>query len=230
MEEMLSEEFMVQMYHVDKVYEGEIVALRDVTFRIPKGQFVFVTGPSGAGKSTLLKLILCSERPTRGQILVENRNITRISRSQIPTLRRRMGFVFQDFKLLNSMTVYENVAFALRVTGYAEAEVRKRVSFALRSVQLERKAQVNPLKLSGGERQRVAIARALVHGPSLLLADEPTGNLDPELTLDILHLFHTINSTGTTVIFATHDQHLLRRYRQPIIALERGRVVHCDLP
>lgn len=219
---------IIQMFQVDKVYGQDILALQKVSLQVEEGEFVFLTGPSGAGKTTLLRLILCAEKPTRGQVLVDQRNVTRITRSQIPRLRRRMGFVFQDFKLLNNLDVYENVAFAMRVTGVRESEIRKRVDYVLRSVQLEEKMHANPLKLSGGERQRVAIARALVHSPKLLLADEPTGNLDPDLTLDILNLFMRINGLGTTVILATHDRPLIERFPKRVIALERGRVVHLD--
>jgi cell division transport system ATP-binding protein len=217
---------MIQMYGVHKIYGHDIVALCDVSLEIGTGEFVFITGPSGAGKTTLLKLVMCTERPTSGQILVDQRNITRIPRSQVPYLRRKIGFVFQDFKLLDRLDVYENVAFALRVTAVRESEVRKRVSQALRSVQLDDRMHYNPLKLSGGERQRVAIARALAHGPQLLLADEPTGNLDPDLTSDILNLFLRINSLGTTVIMATHDRSIIDRFHRRVIALDRGRVRH----
>lgn len=219
---------IIQMFQVDKIYGHDILALQKVSLQVEEGEFVFLTGPSGAGKTTLLRLILCAEKPTRGQVLVDQRNVTRITRSQIPRLRRRMGFVFQDFKLLNNLDVYENVAFAMRVTGVRESEIRKRVDYVLRSVQLEEKMHANPLKLSGGERQRVAIARALVHSPKILLADEPTGNLDPDLTLDILNLFMRINDLGTTVILATHDRPLIERFPKRVIALERGRVVHLD--
>ncbi len=222
---MDSSRLIVQMFRVEKIYDGGIPALRDVSLEVAQGEFVYLTGPSGAGKTTLLKLILCAERPTKGQILVDQRNVTRIPKRQIPRLRRQIGFVFQDFKLLNHLDVYENVAFALRVTGVREAEVRKRVQHALRSVQLEDKMHVHPLRLSGGERQRVAIARALVHGPKLVLADEPTGNLDPDLTLEILNLFQRINALGTTVVFATHDRSLIERFPRRVIALDRGKVV-----
>jgi cell division transport system ATP-binding protein len=223
---MQAEKPIIQMYHLDKVYGSDIPALQDVSLEVDRGEFVFLTGPSGAGKTTLLKLVLCAERPTRGQILVDQRNVTRIPRSQIPRLRRSQGFVFQDFKLLNHLDVYENVAFALRVTGVREGEIRKRLSYILRTLQLEDKMRANPLKLSGGERQRVAIARALVHGPKLLLADEPTGNLDPDLTMDILNLFQHINSLGTTILLATHDRNLIERFPHRVIGLNRGRVVH----
>jgi cell division transport system ATP-binding protein len=217
---------IIQIYHVDKVFGPDIQALQDVSLTVEPGEFVFLTGPSGAGKSTLLNLILCAERPSRGQVVVDQRNVSRIPRSQIPRLRRKIGFVFQDFKLLNRLNVFDNVAFALRVTGMREAEIRKRVNFVLRSVQLDEKMQVNPLKLSGGERQRVAIARALVHAPKMVLADEPTGNLDPDLTLDILNLFQRINAVGTTVLLATHDPSIIERYPHRVIALDRGRVAH----
>jgi cell division transport system ATP-binding protein len=219
---------MIQMFQVDKVYGRDIHALQEVSLHVNEGEFVFLTGPSGAGKTTLLRLVLCAERPTRGQVLVDQRNVTRISRSQVPRLRRRMGFVFQDFKLLNHLNVYENVAFAMRVTGARDSEIRKRVSYVLRSVQLEDRTQATPLRLSGGEQQRVAIARALVRSPRLLLADEPTGNLDPDLTVDILNLFMGINALGTTVLLATHDRSLIERFPKRVVSLNRGRIVHAD--
>ena len=216
---------MIQLYHVTKQYAGEAPALRDVTLRVEKGEFVFVTGPSGAGKSTLIRLIFCAEAATSGQLLVFGRNLAKVRPSQVPYLRRAIGVVFQDFKLLPDRTVAENVAFPLEVRGLFPKEVRRKVQGMLRSVGLELKAGKFPLSLSGGEQQRVAVARALVGEPALLLADEPTGNLDPERTLEVMELLHTANARGTTVVVATHDRQLLERYKKRILALERGQLV-----
>jgi cell division transport system ATP-binding protein len=218
-------EALVQLFHVFKQYSGEAPALADVTIEVGKGEFVFLTGPSGAGKSTLLKLIFCAEPATGGQLLVFGRNVAKIRPSQIPFLRRTIGVVFQDFKLLPYRTVYENVAFPLEVRGLAPKEVSRKVGAMLRSVGLELKAGKFPLSLSGGEQQRVAVARALVGDPALLLADEPTGNLDPERTLEVMDLIQAASARGTTVVVATHDRSLLERYKRRVIALEAGRVV-----
>lgn len=216
---------MIRMYHVYKVYAGEISALEDISLHVERGEFVFLTGPSGAGKTTLLELILCAERPTKGQLLVNNRNVTRMKPSKIPFFRRHIGFVFQDFKLLDYMNVFENVAFALRVIGAGESEIKKRVNTILRTLKIESKANFRPYKLSGGEKQRVAIARALVNNPLILLADEPTGNLDSEITMDIMNIFMAINARGTTVIMATHNKDLTEKFSHRTTALNRGRIV-----
>jgi len=221
---------MIQIYNVCKAYQKESSALDNITLKIPKGDFVYLTGPSGAGKSTLLKLLYCAEKPSRGQILINGQNITRIGSSHIPLLRRRIGIVFQDFKLLNTRTIYENVAFPLEVQGKKRYEVSKKVYQALQTVGLEHKLHRHPLELSGGEQQRVAIARALVVEPLVLLADEPTGNLDPEVTLEVMELFKGANAKGTTVLLATHDRETLRRFPRRVIALERGRLVDDRLP
>jgi len=216
---------VIQLFHVHKRYAGEAPALLDVSFTVSKGEFVFLTGPSGAGKSTLIRLVLCNEPASSGQLLVFGRNVAKVKPSQIPLLRRIVGVVFQDFKLLPDRTVAENVAFPLEVRGLAVREVRRRVSGVLRSVGLELKADRFPLSLSGGEQQRVAAARALVVEPALLLADEPTGNLDPERTFEVMDLVQAANARGTTVVVATHDRALLERYKKRVVALERGRVV-----
>ena len=213
---------MIQMFHVYKAYANAPPCLSDVTLQIEKGEFVFVTGPSGAGKTTLLKLILCAERPTDGQVLVEGRNLSRIKSSAIPFLRRNIGVVFQDFKLLTHRTVAENVAFTLHVLGVSKVECEERVRKMLKRVGLAHKADCLPQRLSGGEQQRVVIARALVNEPTILLADEPTGNLDPELTVEIMDLLCSVNVRGTTVVVATHDASLLARYRRRTIRLEGG--------
>ena len=216
---------MIQLFHVFKQYTGEGPALADVTIQVSKGEFVFLTGPSGAGKSTLLKLIFCAEPATGGHLLVFGKNLSKIRPSAVPYLRRNIGVVFQDFKLLPDRTVAENVAFPLEVRGVTPKAVRRRVTMALRAVGLDHKQHKFPLSLSGGEQQRVAVARALVGDPALLLADEPTGNLDPERTVEVLDLLEGANARGTTVVVATHDRSLLERYQKRIIALEAGRVV-----
>ena len=216
---------MIQLFHVKKAYPGDAPVLDDITLRIEKGEFCWLTGPSGAGKSTLLKLLFCAESPTSGQILVGGRNIGRISQSGIPFLRRNIGVVFQDFKLLDNRTVLENVGYALEVLGASDAEIRERSLKRLEQVGLQRKASSLPRRLSGGEQQRVAIARALVNEPTILLADEPTGNLDPSLTDSILQLLFDANARGTTVVVATHDRTLLTRYHKRTIALEKGKLV-----
>jgi cell division transport system ATP-binding protein len=204
--------------------------LEDITLKIPKGDFVYLTGPSGAGKSTLLKLLYCAEKPNRGQILINGQNITRMGSSRVPQLRRRLGIVFQDFKLLASRTIFENVAFPLEVQGKKRYEVGKRVYQALKHVGLEHKLQRYPLQLSGGEQQRVAIARALVVDPVVLLADEPTGNLDPEVTLEIMELFKGANARGSTILLATHDREMIRRFPRRVITLEAGRLADDRTP
>ncbi|MHB8417336.1 MAG: cell division ATP-binding protein FtsE [Myxococcales bacterium] len=214
---------MIQFFHVYKQYRDQ-PALTDVSLEVDKGEFVFLTGPSGAGKTTLLKLVFCAERAHRGQILVNGRNIARIRDSAVPYLRRNIGVVFQDFKLLPAASVFENVALTLQVLGRSGKEIRRKVMDMLEAVGLEHKATSSPQRLSGGEQQRVAIARALVNDPAILLADEPTGNLDPAMTLDIMNLLADVNARGTTVLVATHDQGLLERYQKRRLALQNGRV------
>jgi cell division transport system ATP-binding protein len=216
---------VLQLFHVYKQYRGEAPALADVSLHVHKGEFAFVTGPSGAGKSTLMRLVFCAERATSGQLLVFGRNVAKIKPAQIPFLRRSIGVVFQDFKLLPGRTVAENVALPLEVRGASARAVDRRVHGMLRSLGLELKADKFPPSLSGGEQQRVAVARALVGDPALLLADEPTGNLDPERTVEVMDLLHAASARGTTVLVATHDRSLLARYKKRVIALERGRVV-----
>ena len=216
---------MIQLFHVKKSYPGDAPVLDDITLRIEKGEFVWLTGPSGAGKSTLLKLLFCADQPTSGQILVGGRNVGRLTQSGVPFLRRNIGVVFQDFKLLENRTVVENVGYALEVLGASDGEIRERALRRLEQVGLKHKATSLPLRLSGGEQQRVAIARALVNEPTILLADEPTGNLDPGLTDSILQLLFDANARGTTVIVATHDRGLLSRYHKRTIALDKGKLV-----
>ena len=216
---------MIQLFHVTKEYPGEPPALSDVTLDVEKGEFVFLTGPSGAGKSTLLKLIFCAEAPTSGQLLLFGKNVARITPAEVPYVRRNIGVVFQDFKLLPDRTVAENVALPLEVRALPDKELRRRVRGLLRSVGLEHRADKFPPSLSGGEQQRVAVVRALAADPALLLADEPTGNLDAERTLEVMELLANANARGTTVLIATHDRLLLERYKRRTVQLERGRLL-----
>jgi len=214
---------MIQLFRVSKSY-GTNKALDDITLRMRKGEFVFLTGASGAGKTTLLRVIFGTAKPTSGQILIDGINLSRINRLKLDLLRRKIGFIFQDFKLLNSKTIFQNVALALEVTGERTALIRKKTSQALKAVGLSGKEKAFPLELSGGEQQRVAIARAIIHEPMLLIADEPTGNLDPDITKEIMILFRSINMKGTTVVIATHNRELLKDTGQRVIILDKGRV------
>jgi cell division transport system ATP-binding protein len=214
---------VIHLYHVSKRYSSHAFALVDVTLAIDKGEFVFLTGPSGAGKTTLLKLLFREELPSEGQILVNGRNITALPVRQVPLLRRSIGVVFQDFKLLPRKTILENVALVLRILGVPLQERKNRAYRVLKMVGLHHKLQSFPLELSGGEQQRVAIARALINEPVILLADEPTGNLDPDLAVEIMDLFKEINARGTTVLVATHDREMIARMRRRTLLLERGR-------
>lgn len=215
---------MLQLFHLYKNF-GSNVALKDLNLKISKGEFVFVTGPSGAGKTTLLRLVFGADRPTSGYIVINGINLSRISRLKLDMLRRKIGFVFQDFKLLPKKTVLDNVALALEVTGEMGSLVKKKARQTLRLVGLAGKEKVYPLQLSGGEQQRVAIARAIVKEPLLLLADEPTGNLDSDLTRDIMVLFRSIHMKGTTVVIATHSRELIENTEQRTISLDKGRLI-----
>ena len=215
---------MIQLFHLFKNF-GPSIALSDLNLRIHEGEFVFITGPSGAGKTTLLRLIFGAEIPTSGHILINGVNLSRISRLELDLLRRKIGFVFQDFKLLSKKTVFENVALALEVTGEHPPVIRKKTHRTLKLVGLAEKEKACPLQLSGGEQQRVAIARAIVKDPLILLADEPTGNLDSELTKDIMILFRSIHLKGTTVVIATHSRELLEDTAQRTVFLHNGRLV-----
>lgn len=221
---------MIQLYNVTKKYGGDSAAVKDMTLQIGKGEFVYITGASGAGKTTLLRLLYAAEKPTRGQILIDRQNVSRIRSRQIPFLRRKIGVVFQDFKLLQSRTVYENVAFALEAQGKKRYEVSKKVYQALKEVGLEHRLQRKPLELSGGEQQRIAIARALVVDPLILLADEPSGNLDQDVTFEIMDLFKQANARGTTVLLATHDHSLNQRFPRRVLTLDQGRLVGDQQP
>jgi cell division transport system ATP-binding protein len=215
---------MISLESVSKYYDGQPV-LKDLTVAIDKGEMVFVTGATGAGKSTLLKLLYLDEKPDAGKVVVGDTDLSALKMSEIPRLRQHIGVVFQDFKLLNHMTLFDNVALALRVRGVSEREVAERVASALKRVHLRHRADSRPKTLSGGEQQRVVIARAVVAEPSVLLADEPTGNLDPDTSLDILRLFKDINIQGTTVVIATHNRDLYRHSGKRILKLEEGELL-----
>ena len=216
---------MIQFSNVSKRYPGGGDALSNVNFTIPNGGFGFLTGHSGAGKSTLLKLIAAIEFSTRGQVLIKGQNLSKISRRKIPYIRRQMGIVFQNHQLLFDRSVYDNVALPMTISGFPKQEVSRRVRAALDKVGLLHKEKVNPISLSGGEQQRVGIARAVVNRPALLLADEPTGNLDPALSAEIMQLFRQFNQVGVTVLIASHDLSLIRDMQAPLLTLDNGRVV-----
>jgi cell division transport system ATP-binding protein len=216
---------VIETHALGKAYGRGLYALRDLTLTVERGEFVFLTGPSGAGKSTLLRLLLLQDRPTEGIAIVNGRNLARMSSREVQAYRRSVGFVFQDFKLIPGKTVFENVSFALRVLGTPIEQQRRRTYQVLKWVGLQHRLQAYPLELSGGEQQRVAIARALVNEPQLVLADEPTGNLDPDLSLEIMNLFRDINSSGTTVLVATHDRELIKWVGRRTIHLEHGRLM-----
>lgn len=215
---------MIKLHRVTKYYENKIPAINDINLSISKGDFVFITGASGAGKSTLIKLIFSSEKPNSGEIIVNSENITRMSPKEIPYFRRKVGVVFQDFKIIQNKSVYDNVAFPLDIIGTRGKLVKKKVWQVLKWVGLLQKKDSLPLHLSGGEQQRVAIARAIINNPLLLLADEPTGNLDPKLSYEIMKLFKAINARGTTVVIATHDKNTALKFSENIITLDRGKL------
>jgi cell division transport system ATP-binding protein len=216
---------LIEAHHLSKLYNRGVYALRDLSLTIDKGEFLFLTGPSGAGKSTLLRLLLREELPSEGDLKVAGRNLQQLSPSQVQSYRRSVGFVFQDFRLIPRFTVFQNVAFVMRVLGVDLAVQQRKTFQVLKWVGLQHRMNASPDELSGGEQQRIAIARALVNEPQLVLADEPTGNLDPDLSLEIMNLFREINARGTTVVVATHDRELIRRVGRRTITLEQGRIV-----
>lgn len=216
---------MIRFTNVHMQYPGGIDALKNINMHIERGAMAFITGRSGAGKSTLLKLIALIDRHSRGQIIVNGQNLERVRRRQVAYFRRNIGFMFQDHRLLNDRTVFDNVALPLVIAGYQHQEVKKRVQAALDKVGLLSKQSVLPVTLSGGEQQRVGIARAVVHRPALLLADEPTGNLDPALSWEIMNLFEQFNQVGVTVLIASHDLEMIKRMRKRIITLREGRTL-----
>ncbi len=216
---------MIQLINVTKRYpKSGTVALRKVSLRIEDGEFVFITGNSGAGKSTMVHLLTCEDIPSSGDVIVDGRNTKHLSRRQIPKYRRNIGIVFQDFRLIPNLTVYDNIAFSLRVVGRRRKDITRRVARAMELVGLTHKAKVYPDQLSGGEQQRVAVARAIVNNPSLIIADEPTGNVDPSLSLEIMNMLLRINQMGITVVVVTHEQHLVDRMNQRVIRIEKGRI------
>ena len=221
---------MIDFEHVSKQYKHNAKpALEDVNFHVDDGEFVFLLGHSGAGKSTLLKLILREETPTEGRVMVDGKDVARLRRGKVPFLRRQMGIIFQDFRLIPSMTVYENIAFAMHVTNVKRSVIRERVEYMLELVHLEDKAKVYPDTLSGGEQQRVAVARALAHSPKLVIADEPTGNIDPELSLEMMELLERVSQTGITVLVVTHEHELVRHFDRRVVTLSGGHIIS-DVP
>jgi cell division transport system ATP-binding protein len=216
---------VIEAKNLSKLYDRSVYALRDLSLSVEKGEFVFLTGPSGAGKSTFLRLLLVKERLSEGEILVNGHNLTTLSRSEVQEYRRGVGFVFQDFKLIPTRTVFENVSFVSEVLGVAPAQQRRRAFQVLKWVGLQHRMNAYPRELSGGEQQRIAIARALMNDPPLVIADEPTGNLDPDLSLEIMNLLREVNAGGTTVLVATHDRELIRLVDRRSVTLDHGRIV-----
>ena len=216
---------MIQIFDVVKMYDGSNPVLDNISLEIPKGEFVFLTGPSGAGKTTILKILFGWESFEKGQVLVQGINVGKLTHRNVYTLRRSMGVVFQDYKLLPNKTVFENVSFAQEVIGYDRKTIRFKTWEALKNVGLTPKKDAYPAYLSGGEQQRIAIARAMVNSPAIILADEPTGNLDPDISIEILKLFEELNQKGSTIIFATHSQEIMKAGNHRIISLNRGKVV-----
>lgn len=216
---------VIEFKNVSKTYDNGTEALRDVSITINDGEFVFIVGSSGAGKSTFLKIIMREQVPNSGTVIINNYNLNKIKKRDIPKFRRTMGIVFQDFRLIPNMTVFDNVAFAMRVIGAKEKEIRKRVPYVLSLVGLTSKARQLPTQLSGGEQQRVALARALVNNAGIIIADEPTGNIDPEMSYEIVDLLHHINNSGTTVVMVTHEHELVRRFNHRVITINQGQVV-----
>ncbi|MDD3261333.1 MAG: cell division ATP-binding protein FtsE [Oscillospiraceae bacterium] len=216
---------MIELSHVSKTYPNGTRALYDVSLQVDKGEFVFIVGASGAGKSTLLKLITCEERPDCGELSVNGLDLMKIKRREVPYHRRTLGMVFQNFRLIAKMTVFDNVAFAMHIVGASRREINKRVPYILGLVDLENKAKCYPAELSGGEQQRVGLARALVNNPEIIIADEPTGNIDPALSFEIVDLLSEINLRGTTVLMVTHEHSLVKQFQKRIVEIQGGRIV-----
>lgn len=216
---------IIEFKNVSKTYPSGTHALNNTSISIDKGEFVFIVGSSGAGKSTFLKLIMHEEIPSRGTIMVNGINVSALKRRKVPYLRRNMGIVFQDFRLISKMTVYDNVAFAMRAIGARPSAVKSRVPYILDLVGLSHKAKSFPSELSGGEQQRVSLARALVNNPAIIIADEPTGNIDPEMSFEIIELLSKINEQGTTILVVTHEHDLVRHFSKRVVVIEKGRVV-----
>ena len=216
---------MIRLIDIEKEYDNGTKALKGVSMRIDDGEFVFLVGPSGSGKSTIIKLITAEVAPTEGQLMVNGYNLNNIRPGQVPHMRRTLGIIFQDFRLIDKKTVWENLAFVMRAVGASGREARRRIPYVLKLVGLEEKADHYPGELSGGEQQRVAIARALVNNPSMIIADEPTGNLDPQRSLEIMTLLEKINELGTTVLVVTHEKALVNRFAKRVVAIENGRII-----
>ena len=216
---------MIRLIDIEKEYDNGTKALRGVSLRIDDGEFVFLVGPSGSGKSTIIKLITAEVAPTEGRLMVNGYNLNNIRPNQVPHMRRTLGVIFQDFRLIDKKTVWENLAFVMRAVGSSNREIRRRIPYVLELVGLEQKADHYPGELSGGEQQRVAIARALVNNPSMIIADEPTGNLDPQRSLEIMTLLERINELGTTVLVVTHEKALVNRFAKRVVAIENGRII-----
>lgn len=216
---------MIKLVNISKSYKSGVKALSDINLHIKKGEFVYIVGESGAGKSTLVKILLKEEAPTSGEIFINNINVTHVNNRRIPYIRRNLGVVFQDFRLLHNKTVYENIAFAMEILGADPKEIRRRVPVVLNRVDLGRKSSSFPDQLSGGEQQRVSIARAIVNNPPILLADEPTGNLDPDNALEIMKILNDINARGTTIIMATHAKEIVDNLRRRVIQLKDGVII-----
>ncbi len=216
---------MIEFQNVSKTYSNGTKALKGVNLKVEKGEFVFIVGSSGAGKSTFLKLIMCEEKPNEGEIVVNNLKLTEMKRHNVPYYRRTMGIVFQDFRLIDNMTVFENVAFAMHVVGASMKDIRKRVPYILGLVNLQDKEKCHPSELSGGEQQRVGLARALVNNPKLIIADEPTGNVDPALSFEIVDLLSEINRRGTTILMVTHEHSLVKHFHRRVVEIHDGEIV-----
>jgi len=215
---------MIEFKNVSKTYSNNVNALMNVDISIDKGEFVFLVGPSGAGKSTFIKMLIKEIEPTKGEIIISGINLSKIKRKDVPNYRRKIGMVFQDFRLIQNLNVYENVAFAMRVVESSEKEIRRRVPTVLALVGLSDKYKMFPTELSGGEQQRVALARAMVNNPAILIADEPTGNLDPDTAMEIMHILDDINRTGTTILMATHAKEIVNNMKKRVIAIEKGSI------
>lgn len=216
---------MIEFLNATKIYDNNVFALSNINLDIDRGEFVFLVGPSGAGKSTFIKMLYKEINPTTGKVIVNDEDITKLTRKQIPYYRRKIGMVFQDFRLIPSLNVYENVAFAMRVIGSGHRDIKKRVPVVLSMVGLSSKFKCFPNELSGGEQQRVALARAIVNNPTMLIADEPTGNLDPDTSIGIMNILDDINKGGTTIIMATHDKGIVDRMKKRVVAIEKGVIV-----
>ncbi|WP_029452214.1 cell division ATP-binding protein FtsE [Clostridium algidicarnis] len=215
---------MIEFKNVSKTYSNNVNALINVDISIDKGEFVFLVGPSGAGKSTFIKMLIKEIEPTKGEIIISGINLSKIKRKDVPNYRRKIGMVFQDFRLIQNLNVYENVAFAMRVVEASEKEIRRRVPTVLALVGLSDKYKMFPTELSGGEQQRVSLARAMVNNPAILIADEPTGNLDPDTAMEIMHILDDINRTGTTILMATHAKEIVNNMKKRVIAIEKGSI------